>query len=274
MTYLVTAATGNIGSATMRALLERGETVRAVSRSPQEWPDAVEGFVADLDDPDGLREAAGGVRGAVLMSGYASEAGLLEALPSDAHVVLLSSGSIPGGSADNAVTAYHLKSEQSVQASGHPWTMLQPNSFMSNALRWKHQLDAGNVVRLPFADIPVAVVDPADIGAVAAAALTGAGHAGCSYRLSGPEALLPAQQVAIIGEALGRRLSFEPQPDDEAHAQMLEQMPTAYVDAFFAFSRGGALDETTIQPTVQQVLKRPPRTFAAWAQDNAERFAG
>jgi uncharacterized protein YbjT (DUF2867 family) len=273
MTYLVTAATGNIGNATLRALVERGESVRAVSRSERTWPQGVEGVVADLNDIGTLGEAAIGMRGAFLMSGYPSEAGVLTALPQDAHVVLLSSGSVPGGSPENAVTAYHLKSEQAVRASGHPWTMLQPNSFMANALRWKDQLDAGDTVRLPFADVPIALVDPADVGAVAAAALTDAEHAGRSYRLSGPEALLPEQQVAILGEALGRSLSFEAQPDDAARAAMSEQMPAEYVDAFFAFFREGTLDETSIWPTVQQVLGRPAGTFAAWARTNRQRFA-
>jgi uncharacterized protein YbjT (DUF2867 family) len=151
--------------------------------------------------------------------------------------------------------------------------MLQPNSFMANALRWKDQLDAGDIVRLPFADVPIALVDPADVGAVAAAALTEPGHAGRSHRLSGPEALRPQEQVVILGQALGRPLSFEAQPDDEARATMSEQMPPEYVDAFFEFFSEGKSDETTVWPTVQEILGRPPGTFAAWARDNAWQFA-
>jgi uncharacterized protein YbjT (DUF2867 family) len=272
MTYLVTAATGNIGSAVVGALLERDERVRAVSRSEMEWPAGVEGVVGDLDDPDGLRDAAAGVRGVFLMSGYSSEAGLLDALPLDARVVLLSSGSVPGGSPQNAVTRYHEESEQAVKASGRSWTMLQPNSFMANALRWKPQLDAGDAVRLPFAGVPIALIDPADVGAVGAAALTDDRHAERSYRLSGPEALLPESQVAILAAGLGRRLVFEPQSDEEARRQMQTQMPDEYVDAFFAFFVDGTLDETTVWPTVEEVLGRPPGTFAAWTRRNAHRF--
>ena len=272
MTYLVTAATGNIGGAVLQALLERGERVRAVSRSGRDWPAGVEGVVGDLDDPDGLKDAAAGVRGVFLMSGYPSEASLLDALPSQARVVLLSSGSVPGGSRQNAVTRYHEESEQAVKASGRPWTMLQPNSFMTNALRWKPQLDAGDTVRLPFAGVPIALIDPADIGAVAAAALIDDRHAERSYRLSDPEALLPESQVAILAAGLARRLVFEPQSDDEARRQMQAQMPADYVDAFFAFFADATLDETTVWPTVEEVLGRPPGTFAAWARQNAHRF--
>jgi uncharacterized protein YbjT (DUF2867 family) len=116
------------------------------------------------------------------------------------------------------------------------------------------------------------MVDPADVGAVAAAALTEDGLAGRSLRLSGPEALTPAEQVAILGEGLGRPLRFEAVPDDEARATMEAQMPKPYVDAFFAFFADGTLDETTVWPTVEDVLGRPPGTFAAWVSANAHRF--
>ena len=56
----------------------------------------------------------------------------------------------------------------------------------------------------PFADIPVAVIDPFDIGAVAARALTEQEHAGRSYRLTGPQALRPAEGLTVLGEVRGR----------------------------------------------------------------------
>jgi hypothetical protein len=54
---------------------------------------------------------------------------------------------------------------------------------------------------------------------------------------------------------------------------MSEQMPPQYVDAFFEFFSEGKSDETTVRPTVQEILGRPPGTFASWARDNAARFA-
>lgn len=271
MTYLVTAATGTVGSQVVLALLERGARVRAASRSEREWPEGVEGAVADLEDADGFRTAARDVEGAFVMAGYPSEAGLLDALPPDAHVVLLSSGAAGSGS-DDPVTGYHVASERAVEASGRPWTMLRPNSFTANALRWKDQLAAGDVVRLPFPDIAIALNDPADIGAIAAVALLEDGHAGRRHRISGPEALLPEEQVATLAAALGRDLRFEGLDDDAARTAMGADMPPAFVDAFFGYFRGGLVDETTVRPTVEQVLGRPAGTFAAWAQAHAAEF--
>ncbi len=220
MTYLVMGATGNVGGAVVASLLERGASVRAITRSERSWPDGVEGFIGDAGEPDGLKAAGEGVEGAFMMSGYAAEAGLLDEL-SDAHVVLLSSSSAPVlGDEGNAMAEYHLASERALKGSGAEWTILRPSSFQANVLRWKPDLDEGDTVRAPFADVPVAMVDPGDIGAVAATALAESGHRGQAYRLTGPEALTPPEQVAIVGSAIGRELRCEPVPDEQARRDM------------------------------------------------------
>jgi uncharacterized protein YbjT (DUF2867 family) len=165
-----------------------------------------------------------------------------------------------------------IRSEDAVRASGVSFTILRPFGFMSNALRWRDQLKAGDVVREPFANARVAVVDPHDLAAVAARGLLDTGHEGRSYLVSGPHALLPAERVRILGAALGRDLHLEAQSDDEARAQMTAQMPVEYVDAFFDFYVDGSLDESQVQPTVQEVLGRDPRTFEQWAAAHVDAF--
>jgi uncharacterized protein YbjT (DUF2867 family) len=86
MTVLVMGATGNVGGAIVDALGKRGTAARAVSRREHSWPSGVEEFVADPNDPEGLAPAAVGIDGVFLMSGYAAEAALLDAL-SEAHGV-------------------------------------------------------------------------------------------------------------------------------------------------------------------------------------------
>jgi len=144
---------------------------------------------------------------------------------------------------------------------------------MANTLRWLPQLAAGDELRLPFTGVHTAVIDPADIGATAAAALTEGGHAERIYRLSGPESLLPADQVAVLAAELDRPLRLIAQTDDEARAEMLTQMPPQYVDAFLDFYARGSLDESVVLPTVEEVTGRPPNTFRNWAHANAGRFA-
>jgi uncharacterized protein YbjT (DUF2867 family) len=266
--HLVTGATGNIGSAVLAALRDAGQPVRALFRSdPGPVPHGVVAVTGDLDQPETLAPAFDGVRGVFLLPGYADMPGLVRlAERAGAHVVLLSGPSAGSGDRANAVTEYMLRSEDAVRDGDVPWTILRPNGFMSNVFRWTPQLAGGDVVRLPFPDVPVACIDPADIAAVAAAALTGEGHDAATYRLSGPEALRPADQVAVVGEVLGRALRFEPEPDDVARARMLGEMPARYVAALFEFYADGHLDESTVLPTVRQVTGREPLSFRDWAR--------
>lgn len=270
MRILVLGATGNVGGAVVKAALAAGHAVRAVSRRGSDLPEGADRYVGDLDDASTLTRALEGVGAVFTLAGYR---GLAETLADAARggterVVLLSSSSAPSGNRGNAVAKYHIESEDSVRASGLDWTILQPNAFMSNALRWRPQVLAGDVIREPFGDIALSVIDPADIAAVAVLALTSADYNGQSYRLSGPEALTAAERANILGTTLGRTLTVEVPSDEEAR----EGLPPAYADAFHEFYRGGLIDETTVHPTVQQLLGRPPIAFADWASANRHRF--
>jgi uncharacterized protein YbjT (DUF2867 family) len=273
---LVTGASGNAGGAVVRALVEAGEPVRGLvrDRSGASVPEGADVAVGDLNRPDTIEPHLDGVTGVFLLSGYEGLAETLAAMRGAGveRVVLLSSSAAPSGDLDNAVARYHILSERAVRESGLAWTFLQPNSFMTNTLRWLPQLRAGDIVRLPFADVPIAVIDPADLGAVAVKGLVTDELAGRSLRLSGPEALYPADQVRILGSALGRDLHFEAQGNEEARAEMTAAMPAAYVDAFFSFFVDGTVDETTVQPTVREVLGREPGSFERWAAANVELF--
>jgi uncharacterized protein YbjT (DUF2867 family) len=274
---LVTGATGNVGGELVRALAGAGEEVRALIRQDSDrsrLSAGADAVVGDLNRPDTLATALAGVRGVHLLAGYQ---GMLEFLTEARragveHVVLQSSSAVPGGDMSNAVARYHILSETAVRESGLAWTFLQPNSFMSNTLQWAPQLREGDVVRAPFAGVPVATIDPLDVAAVSAEALTSRNHDGRSYRLSGPESLLPADRVRVLAKVLGRDLRFEAQSDADARAEMSSSMPPEYVDAFFSFFVDGTLDESQVLDTVQQVTGRAPRSFEQWATAHADAF--
>lgn len=275
---VVTGATGNVGRELVTQLVAAGAPVRAVVRRSEDsasFPPGAQTVVGDLNRPGTLAPALAGASAIHLLAGYD---GLPELLASARaagvqRVVLQSSSSAPTGDLSNAVAAYHIRSEQAIRESGLSWTFLQPNTFMTNTLEWVPQLAAGDEVRAAFPAVAIATIDPADVAAVSAAALTDLGrHGRASYRLSGPEALTPADRARILGRVLGRDIRFRGLSDEQARAEMTASIPAPYVDAFFSFFAGGSVDETTVQPAVPGLLGRPARTFEQWARTHAAAF--
>ena len=273
---LVTGATGNVGGELVRVLAGAGQPVRALTRndSPREWPPGVQQAAGDLNKPESMAAALAGATAMFLYPGYQDMAGTLAAARQAGvrRVVMLSGSSAASGDTSNAVSRYMIESEATVRGCGLEWTMVRSFGFMSNTLQWVPQLAAGDLVRAPFAGVAVAMIDPYDIAAVAAAALTSDGHEGRVYTVSGPEPLRPADRVRILGGVLGRDLRFEGQPDDEARSEMSASMPAEYVDAFFDFYVTGTLDESQARPDVRDVTGRAPRTFRQWVGAHADAF--
>jgi uncharacterized protein YbjT (DUF2867 family) len=65
------------------------------------------------------------------------------------------------------------------------------------------------------------VIGQRDVAAVAVRVLTDDGYSGAQHVLTGPQVLSRAEQVRMIGAALGRPLVFEEVPVPVARAQML-----------------------------------------------------
>lgn len=278
---VVTGATGNVGGSLVTALVSRGMPVRAVVRSEADAArfsgDDVQTAVGDLNQASSLASALEGAQALFLLPGYADMPSLYAAAREAGvgHVVQLSGVSAGSGDMSNAVTEYMVRSEQAAEESKLPYTVVRPSAFMTNALRWAGQVRAGDTVTLPFPSVATACLDPADLAAVIAAVIADPDrYAGKVLLPTGPEALLPRDQVAILSGVLDRPLRFEGLTDEQARESMAaEGTPQKYIDAFLDFYANGSLDESPVRTTVADVTGSEPRTFAAWAADNAAAFA-
>jgi len=279
---LVVGASGHVGTELIDQLAATGHKVRAMTRRPEELrpPPGVEVVRGDATDPSSLPLALAGVERAFLMSAEHTGTAprptqvprLVEAAvrAGVAHLVLLSVYS--GGTGGDAIADWHARTEDAVTGCGLDWTLLRPGRFMSNALQWAGQIQRGNEINIPFATRPSASIDPADIAAVAAAALTTDGHRGAAYQMSGPEVLTPVEELAVLAELLHRPLrAIEPPLDAVRAAMSRTGMPDSVLDAILARSRD--TDEgTELLSTVADLLGRPPRPYARWAADHIHLF--
>ncbi|MEV6067460.1 NAD(P)H-binding protein [Nocardia sp. NPDC052001] len=270
---VVTGATGNVGADVVAALADGEEPVRALVRDPKraDLPAGIESRAADLTAPDSLAAAFEGARALFLLPGYPGVA-QVAAKAGVEHIVQLSGVSAATGDTGNAVTRYMMASEREVTESGAAWTILRPCAFDSNTLRWLPQLAAGDVVRAPFPEVRTASLDSYDLAAVASHALREDAYRGEILWPTGPEALRPADQVAILAQILDRDLHCVGLSDEEARTEMLRTTPVDYVNAFFDFYVDGAIDESIVRNTVEEITGRAPRTFAQWATVHADAF--
>ncbi|PYC79444.1 NmrA family transcriptional regulator [Streptomyces tateyamensis] len=270
----VTGATGNVGRTLVRLLAEAGEPVAAVARriTPADVPPGVRAVAADLADPASLRPALDGAKALFLLVAGEDPAGLLAqaAQAGVARVVLMSSqgvGTRPGGAYAHAAAF-----EQAVAASGLEYTVLRSGGLASNALAWAEPVRAHRTAAAPFADVALPFVDPDDVAAVAAAVLTGAGHHGATYVLTGPEPISPRRRAAAIAAAIGEPVAFVEQTREQAHAQLSAVMPAPVVEGTLAILGEPTPAEQAVSPHVPQLLGRPAAPFSAWAARNAAAF--
>jgi uncharacterized protein YbjT (DUF2867 family) len=282
---LVTGATGHVGGELVAQLAALRLPVRAMSRRPHAMklpPGAeVEVVRGDCEDPASLEAAFDGVDRAFLMSaqsaGSADHPTHIPALTHAArradvrHVVGLSV--YTGGGGGDVIGDWAGQAEDAITAGGMDWTLLRPGRFMSNALHWAPVIRGGDTVTIPFAGRASASIDPADVAAVAVAALTTDFHRNAAYQLSGPQVLTPVEELEILSGVLGRDLRPVEPPVDAVRTGMLGAgTPAEVIDAIMARTLGD--DGKEVLPTVERILGRPPSTFAEWARAHAGLFTG
>ncbi|MEU4144724.1 NAD(P)H-binding protein [Streptomyces parvulus] len=284
---LVTGATGVVGREVVRGLagvsVAGGAGVRVMVRDVARLgvvAGGVEVVRGDFGDAVSLGEALRGVERAFLLTvgvGGGDDERFLRAARAAGvgHVVKVSAAAVADGGADDAVTRWQRGAEGLLRESGLGWTVLRPRSFMSNALAWAGSVVSEGVVRGLYGGSVNACVDPRDVAAVAVCALTERGHLGRVHTVTGPRAVSAVEQTTVLGRVLGRRLRFEELSLAGARRALARRYPGEVVEALLAGAerqRAGA--KAGVQDTVRRVTGRAPRSFAQWAADHREAFAG
>ncbi len=282
--YLVTGATGTNGTELVKLFAAKGIPVRAMVRDVKRASSislpGVEIVTGDFDTPHTLEAALEGVERAFLLSNSSENAEkqqltFVEAAKQSgvAHVVKLSQ---LGAEADspNRFLRYHAAAEAALRSSGMAYTFLRPNLFMQGLLNFAPTIKSQNAFYAAAGEGKISVVDIRDIAAVALAALTGEGHAGKIYDITGPEALTHAEIAAQLSTAVGRHIAFvNVAPEDMRKAMLEAGLPQWQTDGLLEeYAEWSQNKAAQVTSAIKDATGQEPHTFADFARDYAAAF--
>ena len=282
----VMGATGNVGGALSRLLLDRGVEVRALGRSPERLEAltvlGARPHVVDARDATQLAEALRGVGAVFALLPYdprdpdyrRSQAQLGEAIAEAIaaarvrRVVFLSSVGADRPSGTGPVVSLHEQEERLRELAGVDVLVLRPGSFFENFAHALPLIEAEGILADTVApDVPIPMTATADIAAAAADALTTPSLTGVEVReLLGERDLTYAEAAAILGEALGRPgLPYVQLPEADMEAALIQA----------GFSRDMARLQLELNRALSDgtVAARGPRSSRSTTPTSLEAFA-
>ena len=192
----------------------------------------------------------------------------------DSIVKLSASGAVSGNPV--ALMRRHAQAERILEGAGLEHTVLRPQLYMQNFLRFGPSIAAEGRFTAPMGVRRFALVDVPDVARVAATTLTEETHAGAAYVVSGPEALSYGEATETIGTAIGKKVTYEAAEPQSFRDNLLAErgLPRWRADDLTfiasAYSEG---DGELVTDVVYRVGGSKPRTFAEFAKDHANYFA-
>jgi (4-alkanoyl-5-oxo-2,5-dihydrofuran-3-yl)methyl phosphate reductase len=281
---LITGATGNIGSELLKQLIVKSADVRVVTRDEKKVSHlnpAIEAVIGDRQDPTVIKKALQGTDKVFLLPVLIDEKHEADRLLIDEakranvdRIVMISSG-VLRSNPKNPIGVLHREVELLIEESGIPWTVLRPGGFTSNALRfWADTIKSLATVFNPTGDGKSAPIAPYDIAAVAAVALTAAGHEARTYYLTGPELLSTHDQVNILSKVIGQPIQCIDIPAEVAAERLASiGLPEPLVQGLYDVWIQVRNHEGTYQTNeVERLTGQPAQTFETWCGEHRSAF--
>jgi uncharacterized protein YbjT (DUF2867 family) len=274
---LVIGGRSKIGAALIGELLDRGQQVRALVRPGEPaggLPAGVDAVTGDLADEGSLVTAMAEIEKVFLLSSPHPDAVSWHRHAIDAarrtQVQLLVRSSILGADRESAAEfiGAHTACDRYLQDSGLSHVIVRPNLFLQNVPESTvPSIDASGTFYVNAGQACISMVDTRDVAAVAAVVLTGPGHAGACYDVTGPEALSYADVAAKLGRAMGRQVTYVDAPDDAARQALLgaglnEWFADALVGLYQDYRRSGSGGYAAqVTGTTERLTGRPARSL-------------
>ncbi|MEW9509015.1 SDR family oxidoreductase [Streptomyces bacillaris] len=224
MSIVVTGATGELGRLVIDELLATvpaGEIAAVVRDKEKAAPLAARGVELRIADYDRSETLAGAFRTGdrvLLISGsevgkrVAQHTAIIEAAKAAGVAQLAYTGILGGPDADFALADEHKATERLILDSGLPYTFLRNGWYTENYTANLAPVLAHGAVVSNAGEGRVASASRADYAAAAAAVVTGEGHLGKAYELSGDTAWSFAEYAALLSEVTGKEIAYNNVP--------------------------------------------------------------
>ncbi|SMF69580.1 Uncharacterized conserved protein YbjT, contains NAD(P)-binding and DUF2867 domains [Paenibacillus uliginis N3/975] len=285
---VIIGATGTIGSALLKRLVDLGLPARAISREPEKLrvqlgekgQSIIEVTSADASDPESLRRAFTGASQLFLaMSNslrqieletsiiqIAAEAGI-------EHIVKISSP-VFEESSPVAVAGWHNEIEKILSESGLTHTVLRPYAFMQNLLRLAPTIATQDIFFGSMGDSPCNFIDCRDIADIAAEVMTNREVAGQIYTLTGSEIFSYPQIASKLSTLLNRPIRYINLDPQELLRNLIEHgsMPPWIANHVVEIQAMATVVPERTTNTVTCLLGREPRTLDAFLHEYVESF--
>ncbi|MEI5006821.1 SDR family oxidoreductase [Streptomyces sp. PmtA] len=233
MSIVVTGATGRLGRLVVERLLETGVPavgIAAVVRDKEKAADlaarGVELRLADYDDPATLTGAFRAGDRVLLVSGnevgrrVPQHTAVIAAARAAGVAQLAYTGVLGGPEADFELAEEHKATERAILDSGLPHTFLRNGWYTENYTEQLGPVLEHGAVVANAGEGRIASATRADYAAAAAAVLTGDGHLGRAYELSGDTAWSLAEYAAEVARHSGKEIVHRNVPA-ETHLEIL-----------------------------------------------------
>ncbi|MFT7458155.1 MAG: hypothetical protein ACI909_000828 [Planctomycetota bacterium] len=282
---LLTGITGTTGKKVLDLLSKEDIPVRAMVRDLDKVKDltmpGLEIIQGDLEDASSIENAMKGVDKAFLMMANVekqldNEKRFIDVAKQSniSHLVKLSASNAEAGSSI-VLKRYHGDAEQYLAASGLGYTNIRPNYFMQNMLHASASIIAEDKFYLPFAKGRTGIIDVADVASFIVEVLTGSGHDGQTYDISGSEILSFYDLAEQMSAVLGREITYVDVPPEGFRNELKKWSPSEwFVDTIMEQFKLTAEDKgAMVTDTFQKVVGRAPRLFTQFVEDHASAFS-
>lgn len=277
----VTGATGELGGRVAQRLAGSEVGQRLLVRDRDRAPDLPGAEIAEFagyGDGESMRRALEGADTLLLVS--AAEDPDRVALHRSAVDAAAAAGvrhvvytSFVGASPDTVFTfgRDHFHTEEHIRASGLAYTFLRHNLYIDFI---PLMCPPEGVIRGPAGEGRAAFVARDDLADVAAAVLTGHGHEGETYELTGAEAITLADAAAELSRVTRRHITFENQTLEEARESRRESeapdwMIEGWVTSYAAIAAG---ELSRVTETVEELTGHQPVRLLDWLRENPQAY--